>query len=517
MDGKTILSPAGCDLKQLPIGALEAFVLSLFDGHSTLEDVAEVAGLELAHATALAKRLVELGAASTKSPKKSKVPPAPDRSPRSVRPARHDPRMEKASLPPGRHDPRAETHSVRPPKVSRPPPSVGRTPSRKSLRMASVSGARAAARPTDDASDLDEATHAAIVAIAERLTTHDHYAFLELDRSAEKKAVKQAYYALASRFHPDRFFGKKLGPARTTLERVFHRLTEAHDVLTDHARRAAYDATLPPPPKARSLPPRKSSRKLSAVAAPTPPPKVPTPPPKVPTPPPKVPTSPPARATTKRPPPTARPIVPPPVTSPPTSDRAKRLSATIIDGSVRRVYQAARQVEAQKRVAVFVLAAEEALKVDDVIGAANNYRLALQNGDNPTIRAKLEEVDERAKARRFELSLTRARAAERDKKWAEAAFEFSRAHSARPGAETAERAAYAIRMSEGDLRRAIELAEYAVSKAPKNADYRLTLADLYLAANLVERAAGETDRALSLAPNDPRAKALSAAVKKRRR
>jgi predicted Zn-dependent protease len=151
---------------------------------------------------------------------------------------------------------------------------------------------------------------------------------------------------------------------------------------------------------------------------------------------------------------------------------------------VRRVYQAARQVEAQKRVAVFVLAAEEALKVDDVIGAANNYRLALQNGDNPTIRAKLEEVDERAKARRFELSLTRARAAERDKKWAEAAFEFS---------------------------------EYAVSKAPKNADYRLTLADLYLAANLVERAAGETDRALSLAPNDPRAKALSAAVKKRRR
>ena len=509
MDRKTILSPAECDLKRLPIGALEAFMLTLLDGRLTLEDVAEVAGLDLAHATALAKRLVELGAASTsKSLKKSKAPPAPDRSPRSVRPARHDPRMEKASLPPGRHDPRAETHSVRPPKVSRPPPSVGRPPSRKSLRMASASGAPSAPRPTDDASDLDEATHAAIVAIAEKLTTHDHYAFLELDRSAEKKAVKQAYYALASRFHPDRFFGKKLGPARTTLERVFHRLTEAHDVLTDHTRRAAYDATLPtPPPKARSLSPRKSSRKLSAVATPTPPPKVPTP----------LPAPPPQRAPTKRPTPAARPIVPPAVTSPPASDRTKKLSATIIDGSVRRVYQAARQMEAQKRVAVFLLAAEEALKVDDVIGAANNYRLALQNGDDPHIRAKLEDVDEKAKARRFELSLVRARAAERDKKWAEAAFEFSRAHSARPGAETAARAAYAIRMSEGDLRRAVELAEYAVSKDPKNADYRLTLADLFLAANLVERAAGETERALSLAPNDPRAKALAAAVKKRRK
>ena len=201
----------------------------------------------------------------------------------------------------------------------------------------------------------------------------------------------------------------------------------------------------------------------------------------------------------------------------PVSDTAKKVSATVVDGSLRRVYAAAQRSEAHKRAAVFVRAAEEAMKVDDVIGAANNYRLALQNNDDPQLRAKLEDVDDRAKTRRFELSMGRARAAERDRKWAEAAFEFSRAYDARPVPEAAERAAYALRMSEGDLKRAASLAELAVVREPKNAGYRVTLGEVYFAANDVERAAAEAERALALAPNDPRAKQLAAAAKKKRK
>ena len=529
---KTILSPAECDLRRLPLGALEAFVLSQFDGRSTLEEVAEIAGLELAAASGLAKRLVELGAVTISGAVKG----SPKSHARSERPARHDPRTEKESLRPARHDPRAEKHSVRParhdsraaghslrpharaeketvhpdaaPASGRPraevraDPKVGRPASRKSLRMARVSGAPVATSPADEACDLDEATRARIAALEGKLKTHDHYALLEVDRSAERKAIKSAYFAFASKFHPDRFFGKKLGRARASLERVFHRLTEAHDVLTDGTRRAAYDATLPPPPKAPPPPRRKTSRKLAAVVAPPPATKRST--------------MPPTRAPTPRPPPAPRPIIPPPVTPAPVSDTTKKLAATVVDGSLRRVYAAAQRSEAQKRVAVFVRAAEEAMKVDDVIGAANNYRLALQNGDDPELRAKLEDVDDLAKKRRFELSMGRARSAERDRKWAEAAFEFSRAHDARPGPEAAERAAHALRMSEGDLQRAASLAELAVAKEPKNAGYRVTLGEIHLAANALERAAAEADGALALAPNDPRAKQLAAAVKKKR-
>ena len=507
MDRKTILSPAECDLRRLPLGALEAFVLSQFDGRLTLEEVAEIAGLELAAAAGLAKRLVQLGAVSTSGAVKG----SPTSHARSERPARHDPRMEKESLRPARHDPRAESYSVRPARhdppraEARTDSKAKRTASRKSLRMARVSGAQGATRAAaDEACDLDEATHARIVALEGKLTTHDHYALLEIERHAEKKAIKSAYFSFASKFHPDRFFGKKLGRARAPLERVFHRMTEAHDVLTDGARRAAYDATLPPPPAKTPPPPRKTSRKLSAVVVPVRASKTST--------------APPTRAPTPRPPPAPRPILPPPVTPAPVSDTTKKTSATVVDGSLRRLlYAAAQRSEGQKRVDVFVRAAEEAMKVDDVIGAANNYRLALQNADDPHLRAKLEDVDELAKKRRFELSMARARSAERDRKWAEAAFEFSRAHDARPGPEAAERAANALRMSEGDLQRAATLAEFAVSKEPKNASYRVTLGEVYFAANAVERAAAEADRALGLAPNDPRAKQLAAAAKKKRR
>ena len=174
------------------------------------------------------------------------------------------------------------------------------------------------------------------------------------------------------------------------------------------------------------------------------------------------------------------------------------------------------RAEVQRRVEIFVQAADEALRANDVIAAANNYRLALENSDDPVIRAKLEQVDELAKQRRSELSLGRARAAERDQRWADAAFEYAKAHQARPSAELADRASHALRMSGGDLRRAVSLAEFAVTAEPRNTSYRITLAEAYLAAGLLERASAESTKALASAPDDERIKRLVLAVKKAR-
>ena len=72
-------------------------------------------------------------------------------------------------------------------------------------------------------------------------------------------------------------------------------------------------------------------------------------------------------------------------------------------------------------------------------------------------------------------------------------------------------------MAGTDLRQAALLAEKAVLAEPKNAGYQVTLGEIYLAAKMFARAGGEASRALALAPEDRRAKALAASIAKAKR
>jgi len=71
----------------------------------------------------------------------------------------------------------------------------------------------------------------------------DYYEFLQISPSAEPDTIHRVYRFLAARFHPD---NQETGDS----ERFFL-LQEAYEVLSDTARRAAYDATrnvAQPPP-----------------------------------------------------------------------------------------------------------------------------------------------------------------------------------------------------------------------------------------------------------------------------
>lgn len=549
MDRDTILIPGDYELTRLPLDAVEAFVLLQIDGRLTLEEIGEIAGLDFERTARLATRLVELDVVSPstarrsdskkldKAPPRQATRPDPRAESASIRPGRVDPRVEKPSIRPGRGarpsmrpsparaekvstrvDPRAEKPSMRPaaraekpsirPSAQAAKPSMRPEP-RKDPRRATKSVR--APRLEEDACDLDEETLARITSLDTKLKTLDHYALLGIERAAEKRDVKRAYFMLAATFHPDRFFRKKLGRARAPLDRIFIRLTEAHDVLSSRARRAEYDATLPIAPS----PPMRPSRRLSkAPGRPSKTLKAMT----------ARPTPAPAKIKTKTVPPggsgnTVRdwppraviaPTPAPPPESPPESET--KPCASVSEDRFRRAHAAATQIKALAHVDVFVQAAEEALRVEDVVGAANNYRLALQNTDDPFIRAKFEMVEELAKTARSDKSLARARAAERDTRWADAALHFAKAHEARPDAAIADRAAHALRMSGGDLHRAAGLAEQAVKLDSKNASYRVTLGEIYLTANLVTRAKAESARALELSPRDARALELAAAL-----
>ena len=63
----------------------------------------------------------------------------------------------------------------------------------------------------------------------------DYYELLEVDRSADDKALKSAYRKIAMQCHPDR------NPGDAEAEAKFKAVSEAYDVLKDPQKRAAYD------------------------------------------------------------------------------------------------------------------------------------------------------------------------------------------------------------------------------------------------------------------------------------
>ena len=337
----------------------------------------------------------------------------------------------------------------------------------------------------------------------------DHYAALGVPSDADAKSIRRAYHALAAQFHPDRFFGRSLGSYRKTIEGIFMRLTAAYDALSQRDRRDAYDATLSPRPRRPSTrkPPGKTPtrRSVRAVRPSTASRRTPKP----------------ASATMpERPPPAPAPT--PPAEEPPPAS-ASRPEAPSSTGKIRsadllmRMHADKQRRANQERVDVFVRAAKEALGRDDLVAAANHYRLAVQCSDDPELRAALEKVEGHARVFVRDKSLAEARAAEQAGRWGDAADRYVRAYGAESAAWIADRAANALRLQGTDLRRAAQLAEQAVLAEPNSAAWRVTLGEIYFDAGLSARAAGEAKRALALAPDDRRAGALAKLVAKGQR
>jgi curved DNA-binding protein CbpA len=72
----------------------------------------------------------------------------------------------------------------------------------------------------------------------------NYYALLGVNRAADKKALKDAYFRLAGLVHPDRYFGKRLGSFKPKMELLFTRVTRAYETLSRTKTRAEYDAQL---------------------------------------------------------------------------------------------------------------------------------------------------------------------------------------------------------------------------------------------------------------------------------
>jgi curved DNA-binding protein CbpA len=104
--------------------------------------------------------------------------------------------------------------------------------------------------PPPPAIDLEktaerEARRQEILEAYESLRQRNHFEMLGLERGSNETQVKEAYFGLAKRFHPDVHHDPALADLRDKLEAVFIRLGEAYEVLRSPTARARYESNLP--------------------------------------------------------------------------------------------------------------------------------------------------------------------------------------------------------------------------------------------------------------------------------
>jgi len=225
-------------LRSLPLSAADGFVLSRVDGVTSEHELASSIGLPEAAVATILEKLASLGAIGFAA---SAAPP-----PRPTRP-------EPAPVP------------APPPAPVPAPPPAPQSPDGGPTLL--------------EANDLPPEVQRRILELSAMADRVDHYTLLAVPRTADRKALSGAYFALAAVVHTDRYFRKDLGSFKGTMERLFVKVTLAYETLSDRARRAEYDATLPPvapAPRPEPPPPPPAPRPPSpsipppAASAPTP-------------------------------------------------------------------------------------------------------------------------------------------------------------------------------------------------------------------------------------------------------
>lgn len=93
----------------------------------------------------------------------------------------------------------------------------------------------------------------------------DHYEMLGVARQASADELKNAYHALARRYHPDRFH-RADAQLRNRIDSAFARVARAYEVLGDQSSRASYDARFVVPDSTSEVAGERSSQQTSKAA-----------------------------------------------------------------------------------------------------------------------------------------------------------------------------------------------------------------------------------------------------------
>lgn len=71
-----------------------------------------------------------------------------------------------------------------------------------------------------------------------------YHDLLGIGRAADTREIKLAYFRLSKEYHPDRYFRRNIGGYSLRLDRIFKKVSEAYELLSDPTTRAEIERTL---------------------------------------------------------------------------------------------------------------------------------------------------------------------------------------------------------------------------------------------------------------------------------
>lgn len=357
-----------------------------------------------------------------------------------------------------------------------------------------------------------------------RLETATHYTLLGVSEDAPKGEIRDAYFRLSKRFHPDSVFGMELGDYKPKMEAVFQRLTDAYDTLGRSKRRERYNRELgiTAKPKSDPLSERTTNvhRPLSQRGVPS-----------------EAPTakfkrltddekrarrqlhtrkllavtqqgegryrlsSRPSVAAVEAPAPTPSAA---PVRTTASSPSGPRKITDATRALAQSLQETAQTTGGVSRVEAYVENARVSANDGDFRGAVNSIRLAMNAApEREDIRALFADYNSRLQSVVAETARERALKAERSNDWSRAAAAWIECCDAAPDdVEAHLRAVKAGLEADIGLPDCKRLSQRAVELDPTNAEARRWLAKVFIAAGMTLNAKRELKKALTLDPSD---------------
>jgi len=401
---------------------------------------------------------------------------------------------------------------------------------------AKVSSAPPAAQLVEDV-EIDEALQTQIIETFRSADKMNHYELLGVAMDADRNEIRKAYFALSKTFHPDAYYGKRLGAFKAQMEVIFRKVTDAYEAVGRETKREAYDRYL-----TRSIAVSAAEDKISRVeeraqamskaltrapvaerqaepisdAAPS------------------------SRwQPTQAPPVKSAPIVPGTPEhdrmqrkrellerrlggrsgrSPKTSGPARSMPApTVRVGTKTALRDLTRSLKRTAGVTGGVNRAEHHIETartaeakGDLAAAATALRIAITlDSSRADLQAQYRRVNSHLRVQLLDIHREQANYEEQNNLWSAASISWAKVAEAAPEDPVApRRAARALLAAGGDLRKARDFATTSLELAPDSLEARLLLARIYIQAGMDNSAAKELDEAAKLDPGHEMVKNL---------
>ncbi len=229
-DRNRVLAPSSDPLlrfQTIQLSPTDGFVLSRVDGSLSAHEIAQMIPLpaedvERSLLGLLCTGVIQHAELPPKSPRAARPAPAAAPGPPAAGPAR----------PPAPPPPRAEP----PPRPAAEPRPAAAPPAVPAPQPGPAAAAPGPA-PAERRREIEE--------MLAGLKEKSHFEVLGIPRASSEAQVKEAYFRLARRFHPDATRQDPgLADLHDALEKIFIRMSEAYEVLRDPRRRSSYESDL---------------------------------------------------------------------------------------------------------------------------------------------------------------------------------------------------------------------------------------------------------------------------------